>query len=281
MGIFRENGGGGYLNGVTGVIAGLSIQDPKQWPGKNGKKPYATVSVKLDILQEGATQTVPAFLPAGFFYPDSQRITSDRLGFETENDRPVVARDSEFGHFVSSLLDAEGAAPVVAALEKNGGLNFGPLVGLRVTFAKVVDKEATEQFGKRKGKTKDGKEGEFNRDHLTISKVLETGVKVKAGAAAPAPKASKSKETTPAAASTVSNDDVDGFIRQALADAPNNTLKLNDLGIAVFKLANSANKSKDEKNEARKTAMDASYLKGLEDRGVVAFDVKAGTVSAL
>jgi hypothetical protein len=184
-------GGGGYLKGVTATILGITF-DSKDWPAKSkGKDGYSTLSAKLTFRLDGATADAFTFIPAGFFYPENQTISEDGTTLGSDRDGAIIGGDTEFASFINSI---DALDPSI--FENGDGRNFSQVNGLRVTFDRVIDEAKTKQFGKRKGKTKDGKTAEFNRDYLVVKAVLGK-VDVKAASSpaksAAAPKAAAAK----------------------------------------------------------------------------------------
>ena len=164
---FRK-AGGGFLSGVAGTIVGYSF-DAKQWDAKKkGGDPYTTLSVELEIKPDGADGPVSQFLQAGFLY-ENHSISDDGQTLESDNDRAIIAEDSEIAKFLQSAVDAGlDENPFVEANLRN----LSGLVNQRFVFKRVVDEEGTKKFGKRKGKDKDGKVQEYNRDFLLVAEYL-------------------------------------------------------------------------------------------------------------
>ena len=206
---FRKSGGG-YLNGVSGTIVSTKL-DSTDWPGKNGKDPYTTFSLGLGIRSDGADEPVSQFLQGGFLH-DGETISEDGSSIEAEHDKALVDETSELGKFLQSVADAGFDEQT---LIDSNFRTFSFLDNQRFTFKRVVDEEATRKFGKRKGKTKDGKPGEFMRDNLLVAEYLGEAEVVKKGA-----KASKSAPRSAAAKGgkangAAKNADADAAIEQA------------------------------------------------------------------
>ena len=223
---FRKSGGG-FLNGVAGTIVGYNL-DAKEWPGKKGGDAYTTLSVELDILQDGADEPVQQFLQAGFLN-DEVTVSDDAQSLESEDDKSIIPEDSEFGRFLQSAVDA--SFPEEGLVEANLR-NFAALVNQRFTFKREVDAEATAKFGKRKGK--DGKE--YNRDLLLVS---EYHGEVEAKSAMKGAK----KTSAPAKSAKSSKKDAEDFteaeavLLAILADAKDNKLERTALSGKIVRYA--------------------------------------------
>lgn len=212
---FRKSGGGGFLNGVAGVIVGYEF-DAKEWEGKNGE-PYTTLSVRLDILPDGATAPVKQFLQAGFIY-DNQTISDDGQTLDSDDDKGIIGEDSEIARLLVSAVEA--GLPEDAIQEDLR--NLSGLVNQRFTFKREVDVEGTKKFGKRKGKNKDGKEQEYNRDFLLVAEYHGAVEAVKAGkkpAAKPAAKTAKPNGKAANAEADALIERAEGVLLSILADA--------------------------------------------------------------
>lgn len=217
---FRKAGGGGFLNGVAGVIVGYEF-DAKEWPGKSGKDPYTTLTVQLNILADGATEPVKQFLQAGFIY-DNQSISDDGQTLESDDDKGIIGEDSEIARFLVSAVEA--GLPEDAIQEDLR--NLSGLVNQRFTFKRVVDEEGTKKFGKRKGKGKDGKVAEYNRDFLLVGEyhgLVEPTKGKKSTAKTAAPKAGAKGAKANGAAKNAEADalieQAEGVLLSILADA--------------------------------------------------------------
>jgi hypothetical protein len=209
---FRKAGGaGGYLHGVAGTIVGYSF-DAKEWISKKTKNPYTTLSVRLDILQDGAEKPVPQFLQGGFIY-DNQTISDDGQTLDSDDDKAIIQEDSEIARFLVSAVEAGLGEDVI----QEDLRNLSGLVNRRFTFKRVVDEEGTAQFGKKKSVSKkDGKEYENNRDFLLVGEYHGLVEPVKKGskkAAATAPKSTAAKGGK--ANGAAKNAEADALIEQA------------------------------------------------------------------
>lgn len=271
MGLFKTGGGGGFLNDVAGVISGYKF-DSKTWePKKKGGDPYTTLSVELLITPDGADAPVQQFIPAGFLH-DGETISDDGLSLESDSDSPIIGADTDFAKFITSLIEHR---PDFEGEFDENGRNFAAMLNWRVQFVKIVDKEATEKFGKRVAKSGAHKGKEFNRDYLAVSKVYEqvTGKKSSGGSKAAAATASKSAPAKAKKGNDI-EDVAKGVLLGILADAKNNTVAKGTLSSAIVKycLANDLN---DQREDIRKALTD-EFIAGLDGVDV---DAKAKTIS--
>ena len=150
--------GGGFLNGVAGTVVSYAL-DSKTWDAKKkGGDPYTTISVELEIRPDGADAPVSQFLQAGFLY-ENHNISDDNLTLESDDDRPVITEDSEFGRFLQSAVEV--GFPETPLVEANLR-SFACLVNQRFVFKRALDEPLMERFKsegrKLKTKGKDGKD---------------------------------------------------------------------------------------------------------------------------
>lgn len=253
MGLFKKSGGGGF----TGVITGYEF-DSKVWePKKKGDDPYTTLSVKLMVLLDGATESVPRFIPAGFIY-DGTSISEDKQTLvNEENQDALIQENSEFGRLITSLVEKG----FTGFADDADGRNFAPIVGARVTTKFVVDEELTKQYGKRKDK-KDAKK-EYNRGYLLVD-AYHGQVEVKKGKATAAKggakKGAASKPAVAPAAAEQNFDEADAALLTILADAPSNTIQRAQMSSTVVKYALANNLSSDVREQLRKTLSSDEFV---------------------
>lgn len=248
---FRRTGTG-FLNGVAGVITGYNF-DSKVW-NEGEDKEYTSLTVELLILQDGADEPVQQFLRAGFLYPEHS-ISKDGQTLESDDDRPIIAEDSEFAKLLQSAVEA-GLNPT--PFEESNLRNLAGLVNQRFLFKREIDTELTEKMkkagksGKRKGK--DGKE--YPYDLLLVAEYL--GEVEKKGRSASA-KSNASKKGVNGAAK---NADADALVEQAdsvlmsiLADAKDNRVDRSGLSAKIVRYSTEHRFSEDSKehNEIRES----------------------------
>jgi hypothetical protein len=203
---FRKSGGG-FLNGTAGTIVGYAF-DSKVWnEGKENE--YTTLSVELNIKQDGADEPVQQFLSGGFLY-DTHSITDNGQELESEDDKPIIAEDSEIAKLLASAVDAGlDETPFVES-------NLRDLTGLvnqRFVFKREENTELVARLSKAgkptKRKGKDGKE--YRYDLLLVSEYLGEAEAPKKGAKG------KAAAKTVAAAKTAKK--ANGAAKNAEADA--------------------------------------------------------------
>lgn len=160
--------GGGFLNNVDGVITDYEFTT--EFPGGNAKSKgskknpdftplYFVLSARVDGTDEDAQTTLNAGNADNFeISEDGKTLTPVEEGFE-------LSANSALGKFISSLCEA--GFPETNLPED--AINYEAIIGTRVRFVQVVNKEATDKYGKRK--SKDGKR-EFDRQDLKVSNVL-------------------------------------------------------------------------------------------------------------
>jgi len=281
MGLFRKSGGG-FLNGVNGVIQSITF-DSKEWG--EGEDAYTTLSACVKVLQDGAEDAVEQYLPAGFLYEDMS-ISADGKTIEGGNDGAVIQEGSEFAKFVQSAIETGGIGE--SAFDENGR-NFEALEGLRVTFGKVLNKERQMAAGRKKlGKAKAAAASEdeimkagrrqdkndktkfYNHDQLVVSAVLgredvkpAKGAKAKAGAKAAAPKSTAAKGgKANGAAKTVEEDytAADALLVDLLADAKGNTINKASISSLIVRKALADDMDNETRDGFRKLLASDEYL---------------------
>ena len=271
MSIFKRSGGG-FLNGVEGVITSYKFAAREFISEKTGN-PYTKLSVELVVLPDGAEEGVQQFLDAGFFRPAKQAISEDGLTLQAINDDGDVedlerspwgyASDSEFVQFMVSLVEAG-----FPEQEFGVGANFEALIGTRVRFARKVDEKATKERGKRKGK--DGKE--YNRDVLLVEAVLGRAEVKKGGAKKAAAKTAAPKATGAKAAAKKTAPDtsaVDGVVAALVAEKE---VPYKGLGGAFVRYALKAGIAQEDRKAIQATLLDEAYLNDATERGIIVFD---------
>jgi hypothetical protein len=297
----RAGKGGGYLNGVSGTIESITFKSGKTGVNKEGK-PWTLYTGVVNIKADGADVSKPQFLDAGFLYGDNT-ISADGLTIEGD-DRYMLDGDTGFGRFIVSLNEGEGNRVPDDVI--GDCRNYDALAGTRVTFARVINVEATIAAGLRKLKLKkvtdenrekvidagkreakkdgkpvivDGKPQKFMLDDLLVTEVLslpEAGGKkapAKKVAAKPAAKAAPK-----AAAVETNTDSADAAIRGVLEGAAENTIARTGISSAFVKyaLGQPDLKANSAGREAlRKVVISDDYLNDAAERGVIILDGEA------
>ncbi len=285
---FRKPGGG-FLHGVSGVIVGYKFDTKVFESKKKGVEDYTKASVELNILQDGATVPVKQFLDAGFLY-DGQTVSADGLSLESDDERPILAPDTEFAKFIMSMFEA--GLPEDAL--QDDGRNYEGLLGYRVTFAKINDEEkqlaigasrlgakaktATREALLEAGKQVDKKDPKksYNQQYLAVSAVLgKSDVKA-------SKKTAVTVTTKPAASKrngkveAMDEQPVVDVLISLLADAADNTLPTNKLSSLFVHYALANGIKGEERETMRKLISSAPFV--ASERGWTV-DAKAGTVT--
>lgn len=273
MSLFKKSGGG-YLNGVNGVIAAQTWES-KEWGEGDGA--YTTLTAKLMVLPDGATEAVAQFLPAGFIYEDHS-ISKDEETVEG-GEGLVVSENSEFATFVRSLINSG----FDESKFDESGRNFQAMVGYRVTFAKELNKARQMAAGKKKlGKAKSATATEedimkagrrqdkndktkfYNHDMLVVTAVLGEAE------AAPAKGAKKGAKAAPVAAKSkakakeVEEENytrADNVLIELLADAKGNVIPKGSISSLIVRKALAEDMETEERDSLRKLLSDDEYLK--------------------
>ena len=206
-----SGGGGGYLHGVAGVIVGYNFE-AKEWPAKKGD-PYTTVSLELQIRQDGADVAVKQFLQAGFLN-DDEIVSGD--GQRLESEKPVIGVGTEAHRFLESLVEAGFDESELVESNLN---DLTPIVNARVTFRREIDEDAKARGQKEKFTNKAGKEVETDKKLLLVKEYhgQVEPVKGKGGKkAVPFTGKPSEKTTSPTKANgKAANADADALIERA------------------------------------------------------------------
>jgi GrpB-like predicted nucleotidyltransferase (UPF0157 family) len=274
--LFKKSGGG-FLNGVEGVINSLTFKT-KEFISKKTKQPYSKLSAEILVTPDGAEEPVQQFVDAGFFYPDNMAISEDGktlMGIDddanvVELDETPLRDDTEFAKLILSLVEAGFPEELLGI-----GVNYSPVEGVRVRFKRVVDEEGTKTLGKRK--SKDGKK-EYNRDFLLIDALLampEAGAKGAKGAKkTAAPKAAAktagakagAKKTAPVANDT---DRADEVVTAMLADAKDGVIERKSIGSVFVRYALKNGVTQEDRKVIQAQLTSEEYLTDAQERGVL------------
>lgn len=281
--IRRPGGGGGFLNGVSGVLVDYEFAINKQGVTKKGL-PYTTMSVKLTIQPDGG-EPVDQFFDAGFIYGEHP-ISDDGKTIQGD-ERYALDGTTLWGQFVLSLVEGDGNRVPEDLL---GDLrNYEALMGTRVTFSRVKDIEATKARGARKlgakattateealinaGKRQDKKDKtkSYVLDKLLVTEVvaLPEGGRAKTVKKAVAKKA-VAKVAAPAA-SEGDSEAADAAIKAVLEGA-DGALARTALSSAFVKYALSQKMAPADREPLRKTLISDDYLTDASERGFLVLD---------
>lgn len=268
-----KKAGGGFLNNVAGVIIGI-VFDTKlsSKPDVPEDKAWRKLNGKLVVKVDGAEAPVETFIDGGFIYDGAIQVEGAVI---KGTDECPVRENSELGGFIGSLVENG-----VDEKEVGTGLDYGFLSGLRCHFVKVVDEERNKRQGKRKGKDGTKNAGkEFNHELLRVSKVYGREDVKKLMAALKAPVAGGSKPTSsptsaPAASSANVDDAATTAILAIIEKAKDGKVKSSALGGAFVKYCLTANIGADDREPIRNRMTDETFIQGLAEAGVIAFDGK-------
>lgn len=292
--------------GFAGKLESITFES-KEW--KDGKKPYHTLTMVLDIDQDGREDTLKQYLPAGFFYPnDGQSISEDGTTLEGG---AAIGKDTEAFRFIQSAVDAG----IVSEEELGDGSNFEMLTGRRYDYGREINKPRQMAAGRKALKIKDSngfvgggktyteddimkagrqqdkndKSKSYNHTFLVIMGALGA-----AAEAAPAPKAAKNAEKKAPASKDAKGGKANGAAKgkeakgpsaeelatsmlvDFLADAKNNELKVSALSSLVVRKAVEDDIDNETRDAIRILLKDADFL-GKEEGW--SFDADAKTVA--
>lgn len=202
---FSKGGAASRLGGKTGTIVGLSGEiRPIGGTGRNAHKFKAYAD--LVVLADGETETVTQQFDAGD--PQYVQLTADRSAFLTKNNR--LSGSTQWAEF----LDAANKAGFKAGTPK-----FAELIGQRFDFVAVEKKY--DAFTTADGETVAA--GSATRLSVTKYQGKATNLpQIAAPAAGPV-----------AVASGTLEEQLTDAVIQALAEAPGNKLKVNEVSKAV------------------------------------------------
>jgi hypothetical protein len=187
--------GGGFLNGVDGVIVSYEFTDEFNGEAykatkdpKTGKVRFHAINCLLGVKVDGAEETVFTTLFVGGF--DDFTISEDGLTLTPNEDGRELGAGVAFTTLIASLCAAGFPEENLPEDE----INFEAIIGTRVRFEQKTNDELTKKLGKRVGK--DGKT--FNRQDLVITNVYDLpgkAAKPAAGKSAAKPAAGKAKKS--------------------------------------------------------------------------------------
>lgn len=255
--------GGGFLNGVDGVITDYEFTT--EFPGGDskprkkgaGNSDFTPLFAVLNVRVDGADEDVQTTLNAGNadnfdIEDDGKTLVPTTEGFE-------LSANSGWGKLVTSAV--QGGFPEDALPEDR--INFEAMINHRFRFVQEKNESATKKYGPRKGKN--GKT--YDRQDLKIESYLGP-----AGKAATGSKATASK--TPAkGAKAKGGDDVADLatttIQGILADKGD--LPKNKVRMAVFAALGTKHPQKD--------AVIKHIYDNLDGLDGVEYDAEAETLS--
>lgn len=190
-----RKGGGGFLNGVDGVIVGYRWTD--QFNGEDfvpGKKPgtkedkFHSLFMELTARADGADEDVTQNLFAGNY--DDFVISKDELTLTSEDDGECsIGLNTAAGKFLASLVEAGFSESKFD--EDPNSVNVEPMNGTRVRFGQAVVLGKDGKPRKRIAKKGKFKGREFDDTTTVIEQVYPAEKAAKGGKTAEPVKAGK------------------------------------------------------------------------------------------
>lgn len=274
----KAAGGGGFLNGVSGLIESITWGDPLVGTDKNGDE-YRLLSAEMVVRPDGAEEGVQQFLSAGFLRGDNT-VSEDGSTIEGEDEFSIV-ENTDLAKFLTSLI---ATGDFDAAL-LGDGRSLSALAGYRVTFERKADEEKTKRMGMRKDKKnkdpKTGKAREYPQDVLLVTAVLgqpeaapAKGKKAAAKAPAKAAPAAKAGKKAPAADNSAAVEAL-----KAILAKNKGQIALDKIGPAFVKYSLAANLEEADRKSIRAQIGDAEFLATLEGDGIV-FDADSSMIAS-
>jgi hypothetical protein len=272
--------GGGFLNGVDGVISGYQFTDefngepfkPGKFKGNDGKmvdRPHS-LNCLLSVRVDGADDDISTTLKVANDF-DAWEVSDDGYVITPTTEGQELGASAAFSKFISSLVEA--GFPIANLPEDD--FDFRAIIGTRVRFVQRTDAERTKQFGKRKAKN--GKE--YERQDLVVDQVYDlptTEAKSNGKAAKPNGKAAKPAGK---AAKAANGDAVKELATETLtgilADNDGEILKAK-MGMKILL----ALKGHDLREDVRKYLFDDSNLTALQEDGVITYNKAKQLIAA-
>lgn len=258
--------GGGFLNGVDGILANYQFTTNKPGTSTPSEWLYCELTVRVD----GADDAVSTNLFVGS--ADDFLIEKGGHVLTAIDDNAAISGKSNFGQFVNSLV--AGGFPESELPEDT--FDYSAILGLRARFVQVKDEAATRKLGKRKGK--DNKE--YDRTLTAVEKVYARGT---TGSGQTAGKKVTTASGKPnGAAKTV---DIDQLTDETLVAI----LSRKDIGGSIVRaklpvhIANAMGKDHPHREDVRSRMFSQEYLTDAAERGLIDYDpsVKPQTITLL
>jgi len=277
--------GGGFLNGVDGVISDYTWTDEfngkpfeagkiKGSDGKSIDKPHSlnlALSVRVDGADEDTTTTIKA---AGDF--DAYEVSEDgHVLTAADGGECNISANSATGKLLASLIQA--GFPETLFSDNEDSIDLTPMVGTRVRFIQRTDVQRTKDFGKQKGK--DGKL--YDRKDLVIDNVYDLPGAAEAPSKGKGTKAPvKGAKGKPAAEPSFDVTDFAGPTLKSVLDAKGGTIEKPKLGMAVLGfLMKNKKLDSDQRDEIRNWLTDDDNLATLVEEGLITFNKKKGQIA--
>ena len=207
--------GGGFLNGVDGVIAGYQWTD--EFNGnefkagkdpKTGKEKFHSLYYSLQVRVDGAEEDVTTTLFAGGY--DDFEVSDEGHTLTPVEDGRELGASTAFAVFLDSLCYPNGRSGEAGFPEERLSeteINYEPIIGTRVRFEQKVNAEATKKLGKVKDKKTDRL---YDRKDLVVTNVYDLPSNKPAGKSA-----AKGK---PAAKGAPATEDIKDLAGRALVE---------------------------------------------------------------
>jgi hypothetical protein len=261
--------GGGFLNGVDGVITGYRFTDefngvafvPGKKAGSKDEK-FHTLFCEVSVRVDGATEDVNQHLFVGGY--DDYEISEDGLTLtDPSGGECNIGEKTGAAIFFKSVVD--GGFPEDRLSDDPNTVNFEPIIGSRVKFVQRKDEESTRKLGKRLDK-KTGKS--YDRTNLVVDTVYETPDAAPKAAAKAAP--AKGKAAAPAVI------DIDSIAGQAVVEIVTRLGKPTEIkAFTMESLKSSVLKTAEAKPHVtaiRKRIMEAEFLTSLAEAEGVEYE---------
>lgn len=261
--------GGGFLNGVDGVITGYRFTDEFNGTAYSAKPdpktkqvPFHSLFCEVSVRVDGAEEDVNQHLFAGGF--DDFEISEDGLTL-TAPDGGECNIGEKTGTAIFFASVCAGGFPDDRLSDDPNTVNFEPIIGSRVKFVQRKNEELTRKRGKRKDK-KTGKE--YDRTDLVVDTVYELPND--------APVAAKGKPTVKGKVQAAPAIDIDTLAGQTVVEivtrlgkpTEKSKFTMESLKSSVLKTA----EAKPHVTAVRKRVLDAEFLASLAEGDGVELD---------
>lgn len=254
--------GGGILHNVVGTLRSYRITTDTPWTQKlrgEGKELlYLEVSIRPDGADMDTVQ--PLFLGSQEFI----EVSDDEQSFTSvDRDTTSVGADTGAGKFLTSMLEADFPENLLPDLSGGEAFSLTGAVGTRFRFEQRINEALTKEKGK--------KDGKWNYTDLVVGAVVSLPTAGKANGKAATVKGGKP------AKGAVEQVDLGALagetLREILADAPDNSLKVAKLKMAVFAKLGTKHPQRDG---VIAQVTDAAFLATVDG---VDYDAKTASVS--
>jgi hypothetical protein len=214
--------GGGILHNVVGMLRSYRVTTDTPWTQKSRGEGKELLYLELSIRPDGADiDTVQPLFLGSQEYID---VSEDEQSFTSvDRDTTSVGFETGAGKFLTSALDADFPEDRLPDLKGGEGFTLAGMVGTRFRFEQRVNEALTREKGK--------KDGKWNYTDLVVGEVVSlptpTGKSNGKGAKPVSGKANKVEQIDLAEIASET-------LRDILADAPDNSMKVAKLKMAVF-----------------------------------------------